>query len=173
MSRQTYREPNGRWGVKGISWAEIPDGLYGALYKLMDYYKAGGFCRYGGDEPANVCVLGPCAHEVAAHEFIAETVAEKGGRDHPDPPEPLTQEQLREMVGHWVWVLVNYEHNGEVFQCDGWALVATPCRVAYLDQEFPVSELGTRFQAYTQPVSDFRVRFMNNREGMAVDEESE
>ncbi len=37
MSRQTYREPNGRWGVKGISWAEIPDGLYGALYKLMDY----------------------------------------------------------------------------------------------------------------------------------------
>ena len=68
------------------------------------YYKAGGFCRYGGDDPANVCVLGPCAHEVAAHEFIAETVAEKGGRDHPDPPEPLTQEQLREMVGHWVWV---------------------------------------------------------------------
>ena len=137
------------------------------------YYKAGGFCRYGGDDPANVCVLGPCAHEVAAQKFIAEGVAEKGDRDHPAPPDPLTQEQLREMVGHWVWVLVNYEHNGEVFQCDGWALVATPCRVAYLDQEFPVSELGTRFQAYTQPVSDFRVRFMNNREGMAVDEESE
>lgn len=37
MSRQTYREPNGRWGVKGISWAEIPDGLYGALCKLRDY----------------------------------------------------------------------------------------------------------------------------------------
>ena len=50
------------------------------------YYKAGGFCRYGGDEPANVCVLGPCANEVAAHEFFAETVAEKGGRDHPAPP---------------------------------------------------------------------------------------
>ena len=137
------------------------------------YYKAGGFCRYGGDEPANVCVLGPCAHEVAAQKFIAEGVAEKGDRDHPAPPDPLTQEQLREMVGHWVWVLVNYEHNGEAFQCDGWALVATPCRIAYLDQEFPVSELDTRFQAYTQPVSDFRVRFMNNREGMAVDEKSE
>lgn len=137
------------------------------------YYKAGGFCRYGGDDPANVCVLGPCAHEVAAHEVIAAAVAEKGDRDHPAPPEPLTQEQLREMVGHWVWVLVNYEHNGEAFQCDGWALVATPCRVAYLDQEFPVSELGTRFQAYTQPVSNFRVRFMRNREGMAADEESE
>ena len=137
------------------------------------YYKAGGFCRYGGDEPANVCVLGPCAHEVAAQKFIAEAAAEKGERDHPTPPEPLTLEQLREMVGHWVWVLVNYEHNGEAFQCDGWALVATPCRIAYLDQEFPVSELGTRFQAYTQPVSNFRVRFMRNREGMAVDEESE
>lgn len=137
------------------------------------YYKAGGFCRYGGDDPANVCVLGPCAHEVAAQELIAEVDAKKGDRDHPAPPEPLTQEQLREMVGHWVWVLVNYEHNGEAFQCDGWALVATPCRVAYLDQEFPVSELGTRFQAYTQPVSNFRVRFMRNREGMAADEESE
>ena len=63
------------------------------------YYKAGGFCRYGGDDPANVCVLGPCANEVAAHEFFAETVAEKGGRDHPDPPDPLTLEQLREMDG--------------------------------------------------------------------------
>lgn len=68
------------------------------------YYKAGGFCRYGGDDPANVCVLGPCANEVAAHEFFAETVAEKGGRDHPDPPDPLTQEQLREMDGEPVWV---------------------------------------------------------------------
>lgn len=69
------------------------------------YYKAGGFCRYGGDDPANVCVLGPCAHEVAAHEFIAETVAEKGGRDHPAPPEPLTQEQLREMDGEPVYII--------------------------------------------------------------------
>ena len=67
------------------------------------YYKAGGFCRYGGDEPANVCVLGPCAHEVAAQKFIAEGVAEKGDRDHPAPPDPLTQEQLREMDGEPVW----------------------------------------------------------------------
>ena len=69
------------------------------------YYKAGGFCRYGGDDPANVCVLGPCAHEVAAHEFFAETVAEKGGRDHPAPPDPLTQEQLREMDGQPVYII--------------------------------------------------------------------
>ena len=41
MSRVTFREPNGRWGIKGISWAEIPDRLYGALYKLKDYEDTG------------------------------------------------------------------------------------------------------------------------------------
>ena len=41
MSRVTFREPSGRWGVKGISWAEIPDRLYGALYKLKDYEDTG------------------------------------------------------------------------------------------------------------------------------------
>ncbi|HIX89916.1 MAG TPA: hypothetical protein H9845_03345 [Candidatus Agathobaculum pullicola] len=40
MSKLIYREPNGNWGVKGVSWAEIPDGLYGALYKLKDYEEA-------------------------------------------------------------------------------------------------------------------------------------
>ena len=29
------------------------------------YYKPGGLCGYGGDDPANVCVLGPCPHEKA------------------------------------------------------------------------------------------------------------
>lgn len=37
MSRVTFREPSGRWGVKGVDWGEIPDGLYGALYKLRRY----------------------------------------------------------------------------------------------------------------------------------------
>ena len=100
--------------------------------------------------------------ETPVLDFIAEAVAEKGDRDCPVPPEPLTQEQLRTMVGRWVWVLVKYEYNGETFQCDGWALVVTPCRVAYLDHELPVSELGTRFKAYTQPVSNFRVQMLGN-----------
>ncbi len=30
MSKLIYREPNGNWGVKGVPWAEIPDGLYTA-----------------------------------------------------------------------------------------------------------------------------------------------
>ena len=89
------------------------------------------------------------------------------------PNEPLTLDELREMVGCWVWVIVTYQHERKTFQCDGWALVETPARIAYLDQEFQLTELGTRFQAYTQPVSNFRVRFMRNREGMAADEESE
>ena len=37
MSRQTYREQSGRWGVKGVHWDELPDGVYGALYKLRRY----------------------------------------------------------------------------------------------------------------------------------------
>ena len=41
MSKLIYRDPNGNWGVKGVPWAEIPDGLYGALYKLKDYEETG------------------------------------------------------------------------------------------------------------------------------------
>ena len=73
--------------------------------------------------------------------------------------EPLTLDELREMVGCWVWVIVTYQHEGKTFQCDGWALVETPARIAYLDQEFLLTELGTRFRAYKHQVSDFRVRF--------------
>ena len=36
------------------------------------YYKPGGLCRYGGDDPANVCVLGPCPHERTAEEVLAD-----------------------------------------------------------------------------------------------------
>ena len=36
------------------------------------YYKPGGLCRYGGDDPANVCVLGPCPHERTAEDVLAD-----------------------------------------------------------------------------------------------------
>ena len=148
------------------------DGLYGkyTVYKNKDgSLVTDCFILRPAKDPAAVAALRAYAATTDNAELASDIINWVGA----EPNEPLTQEQLREMVGHWVWVLVNYEHNGEAFQCDGWALVATPCRIAYLDQEFPVSELGTRFQAYTQPVSDFRVRFMNNREGTAVDEKSE
>ena len=62
--------------------------------------------------------------------------------------EPLTQEELREMVTQWVWVVVNNAHDGERFQSEGWALVATPAVVAYLDQFLPTAFYGRKFVAY-------------------------
>lgn len=96
-------------------------------------------------------------------DFIAEAVAEKADRDVLEL-QPLTREQLRNMVGSWVWVVVNYENDEATFQCDGWALVCTPGIVGYLDQELPVPELGTRFQAYAQPVSNFGTRIVSRKE---------
>lgn len=66
---------------------------------------------------------------------------------------PLTLEQLREMVGQWVWVVVNYDHDGELYQCDGWALIPTPAIVSYLDQTIPIDFYGKKFVAYAYPPS--------------------
>lgn len=104
-------------------------------------------------------------------DFIAEAVAEKADRDVSDPI-PLTREQLRNMVGSWVWVVVNYENAEASYKCDGWAKIVTYGTVAYFDQSLKVSELGTRFQAYTQPVSNFGVRLLY-REGIKVDAKPE
>ena len=43
------------------------------------YYKAGGLCRYGGDDPAIVCVLGPCPHEWSVQEVLTELEQLKQG----------------------------------------------------------------------------------------------
>ena len=45
------------------------------------YYKPGGLCRYGGDDPANVCVLGPCPHERTAEEVLAALARMTAERD--------------------------------------------------------------------------------------------
>lgn len=82
--------------------------------------------------------------------------------------QPLTREQLRNMVGSWVWVVVNYENAEAAYKCDGWAKIVTYGTVAYFDQSLKVSELGTRFEAYAQPVSNFGVRLLY-REGIKVD----
>ena len=63
------------------------------------------------------------------------------------PNEPLTIEQLRGMVGQWVWVVVKYEH----CTCDGWALVTTPAFLSYLDQTLPIDFYGRKFTAYRRP----------------------
>lgn len=69
----------------------------------------------------------------------------------PKSLEPLTPEHLRERVGQWVWVEVNYDHDGELFQCDGWAFVPTPAFVSYLDQTIPIDFYGKKFLAYDYP----------------------
>lgn len=86
------------------------------------------------------------------------------GDDAKEWQQPLTREQLQNMVGSWVWVVVNYENDAASFQCDGWALVCTPGIVAYLDQEFSTSEVGTRFLAYAQPVSNFGTRIVSRKD---------
>lgn len=36
------------------------------------YYKQGGLCRYGEEDPANVCVFGPCPNQRSEQEILDE-----------------------------------------------------------------------------------------------------
>ena len=56
-------------------WAEL------SQMAACVYYKPGGLCRYGGDDPANVCVLGPCPHERTAEEVLADLARMTAERD--------------------------------------------------------------------------------------------
>ena len=56
-------------------WAEL------SQMAACVYYKPGGLCRYGGDDPANVCVLGPCPHERTAEEVLADLARVTAERD--------------------------------------------------------------------------------------------
>lgn len=58
--------------------------------------------------------------------------------------EPMTKDQVKGMVGNWVWVVVQYEH----CQCEGWGFIPTPAYVAYLDQTLPTDSYGKKFVAY-------------------------
>lgn len=62
------------------------------------YYKPGGLCRYGGDDPANVCVLGPCPHERTAEEVLADLARVTAERD----AAIKTAQKLDKIVGR-VW----------------------------------------------------------------------
>ena len=112
----------------------------------------------------------PCdalyAHSCALHSGNCEECVREWLRATVDAGEqsPLTRDQLRQMVGSWVWVVVNYENDEASFQCDGWAKVVTYGTVSYFDQSLKVAELGTRFQAYAQPVSNFGVRIVSRKE---------
>lgn len=104
-------------------------------------------------EPGSLACLG-CGyeHDCGVHGCaILREAVERLETQHPDVGEPLTAEHLRERVGQWVWVEVNYDHDGELFQCDGWAFVPTLAFVAYLDQTIPIDFYGKKFLAYDYP----------------------
>lgn len=64
------------------------------------YYKPGGLCRYGGDDPANVCVLGPCPHERTAEEVLADLARMTAERD-------AAVERLREWEKFDIYLLAH------------------------------------------------------------------
>ena len=99
----------------------------------IEYYAG-----FSGEKAAIHAVSDAC--EIAVDAMRRLAVLEKNN--------PLTLEELREMVTQWVWVVVNYEHNGVRIQTDGWGLVATPAVVAYLDQFLPTDFYGRKFVAY-------------------------
>lgn len=58
------------------------------------YYKQGGLCRYGGDDPANVCVLGPCDHDVSVQDVLTELEQIKAERD-------AIEQDFRDFTKQW------------------------------------------------------------------------
>lgn len=94
-----------------------------------------------------------CRHRTQCNAAIFERLAEYEDtgympedlvmHDNQSSNEPLTIDELRQMVGEWVWVDVKYPH----FQCNGWALVM-PKHLAYLDQMLPIDFFGHKFIAY-------------------------
>lgn len=72
---------------------------------------------------------------------------ERIGRLATQPNEPLTPDDLRGMVGTWVWVTVHYEH----CDCSGWALICTGALMGFLDQTLHIDDCGTKFDAYRHP----------------------
>lgn len=80
-------------------------------------------------------------------EPLREAIAKL--RTHPDnqPNDELTEEQLRRMVGKWVWVEIRYEHCAT----SGWALVATGTLLGYLEQMLNIEDCGTKFTAHLRP----------------------
>lgn len=62
----------------------------------------------------------------------------------PRPNDPLTLEELREMDGAWVWVIVQYKH----CKCDGFAKIITHPTVAYFEQILSLNDYGKTWLAY-------------------------
>ena len=61
------------------------------------YYKQGGLCRYGEEDPANVCVFGPCPHQRSAQEVLAELEQVKRERDEAVHDRMMMEQRIGEL----------------------------------------------------------------------------
>ncbi len=61
------------------------------------YYKQGGLCRYGEEDPANVCVFGPCPHQRSAQEVLAQLEQVKRERDDAVHDRMMMEQRIGEL----------------------------------------------------------------------------
>lgn len=84
------------------------------------YYKQGGLCRYGEEDPANVCVFGPCPHQRSAQEVLAELEQVKralammwfsyvnSDKEMPHSYETEALEEAEHILGPWAECMPKY-----------------------------------------------------------------
>lgn len=61
------------------------------------YYKQGGLCRYGEEDPANVCVFGQCPHQRSAQEVLAQLEQVKRERDEAVHDRMMMEQRIGEL----------------------------------------------------------------------------
>lgn len=88
------------------------------------YYKQGGLCRYGEEDPANVCVFGPCPHQRSAQEVLAELEQVKralammwfsyinSDKEMPHSYETEALEEAERILGSWAECMPKYLRRG-------------------------------------------------------------
>lgn len=88
------------------------------------YYKQGGLCRYGEEDPANVCVFGPCPHQRSAQEVLAELEQVKralammwfsyvnSDKEMPHSYETEALDEAERILGPWAECMPKYLRRG-------------------------------------------------------------
>lgn len=97
------------------------------------------------------CRCSGCGYEHRCNTEGCAIIRQALERLAPETPnEPLTREQVKKMIGGWVWVVVQYKH----CQCEGWGFIPSPTYVAYLNQTLLTESYGQKFLAYRCPPED-------------------
>ena len=89
------------------------------------YYKAGGLCRYWGDDPVNFCTLGACPLERSAQEVLAELEQVKralammwfsyvnSDKEMPHSYETDALDEAERILGPWAECMPKYLRRGQ------------------------------------------------------------